>query len=150
MGDSAHQPLVLPLWQILPGAQPFSGPLAMLRHHTGRQKATLLWDTLHYPHHHWQPEPSSGQAAAVRPGTHSSSLCQHTELCLASHHARIASQPWHFLHIITVPAKGLTAAQTQQWAGAGQERTELWDTAATGGKSTCSHWLTAAESNASE
>lgn len=29
MGDSAHQPLVLPLRQTLPGAQPLCGPLAM-------------------------------------------------------------------------------------------------------------------------
>lgn len=70
----------------------------MLRHHPGRQKAALPWDTLHYPHHPWQSEPSSGQAAAVRPGTHSSSLCQHTGLCLACHHARRASEPQHLLH----------------------------------------------------
>lgn len=147
MGDSAHQPLVLPLRQTLPGAQPLCGPLAVLRHQAGRQKATLSWVTLHYPHHHWQPQPSSGQAAAVRPGTRSSSLCQHTGLCLTSHHARRASEPQHLLHVVTVPAKGLTAAWTQQRAGTGQKRTEPWLHGSC--RSTRSHRLTVAELNAS-
>lgn len=115
--------LVLPLWQILPGAQPLCGPLAVLRHHAGRQKATLPWDTLHYPHHHCQPEPSSGQYEPR--DTLILSVPAHRTSC----HAGRASEPQQLLGTVTVPAKGLTAAWTQQWAGQDRKNRAMaaWD-----------------------
>jgi len=120
-------PPVLPLQRSLPWAQPLRCPPAMLtRHHPGRQKATLPEDTHHYPHHHWQPQPSLAPAAAVQVwDTHVHSV----PACVISASLAVVpakpGEPQQSIHEPAGPPEGITLwHRHRQWGEPGQMRRE--------------------------